>query len=141
VHDDLQIVKRPLNNIAQFTDLYCPLPSPANWGQEMHFTWSNVDVNDSKPVCMSTYSYDGDTTIDQPFAGEIICAETDGLASTLWRFAHNRAVWNSTYFQTQPLGDVSLDGKFFIFTSTWDNQLGTSVDGTPMSDVFILKLD
>jgi len=31
----------------------------------------------------------------------------------------------------QGLGDVSMDGKFFIFTSDWDNQLGWGVDGTP----------
>jgi len=141
VLNDLQLVKRPLSNLSQITSLYYPLPSPSNWGQEEHFTWSNVDVNDSHPVCLSTYSYDGDTTIDQPFAGEILCVETDELASTIWRFAHNRAVWNSAYFQTQPLGSVSLDGKFYLFTSTWDNQLGTGVDGTPLSDVFILKLD
>jgi hypothetical protein len=139
--DDMQIVKRPLSDLSQITSLYYPLPSPRNWGQVQHFTWSNVDLNDSKPVCLSSYNYEGDATIDQPFAGEILCVETDGLASTIWRFAHNRAVYIAPYFQTQPLGDVSMDGKFFIFTSDWDKRLGTAVDGTPRSDVFIVKLD
>jgi hypothetical protein len=141
VLDDMQMVKRPLSNLSQLTPVYYPLPSPSNWGQSQHFTWSNVDVNDSNPVCGSTYSYDGDTDINQPYFGEIFCVETDGLASTIWRFAHNRAVYISPYFQTQPLGDVSLDGRFFIFTSDWDNQLGPAVDGTPRSDVFIVRLD
>jgi hypothetical protein len=140
VLDGMQVERRPLSNISQTTQLYYPLPNPANWGQDQHFSWANVDENDSVPVCLSTYSYDGDTTIDQPFAGEIVCVETDGLASTLWRFAHNRAVWKSPYEQTQPLGDVSRDGKFFLFTSSWDGQLGSASDGTPLSDVFIVKL-
>jgi hypothetical protein len=139
--DDMQVVKRPFSDISQITSLVYPLPSPANWGQEHHFTWSNVDANDNAPVCLSTYSYDGDTTIDEPFSGEILCVETDGLASTVWRFAHNRATLVRPYFQTQPLGSVSMDGRFFLFTSTWDAQLGLAPDGTPRSDVFIVRLD
>ena len=141
VLDDMQTFKRPLNDLSQITSLYYPLPKPSNWGQVQHFTWNNVDVNDTNPVCGSTYSYDGDRTINQPYFGEIFCIETDGLASTIWRFAHNRAVYIAPYFHTQPLGDVSLDGKFFIFTSDWDNQLGIGTDGTPRTDVFIVKLD
>jgi hypothetical protein len=140
VLDDVQVVKRPLNDLSQITQLVYPLPSPADWGQVQHFTWSNVDVNDSTPVCSSKYSYDDDP-IDQPFAGEILCIETDELASTVWRFAHNRATYIWGFFHTQPLGDVSLDGKFFLFSSDWDAQLGTGTDGTPRSDVFIVKLD
>ena len=141
VLDDMQVAKRPLGNLSQITQLFYPLPSPSNWGQPQHFTWSNVDVHDSTPVCGSTYYYDGDTWYDQPFAGEIFCVETDGLASTVWRFAHNRATYIAPFFQTQPLGDVSLDGRFFLFTSDWDTQLGTGTDGEPLSDVFIVRLD
>jgi len=139
--DDMQIVQRPLGNLAQVTELVYPLSAPHYWGQPQHFTWSNVDANDSAPVCGSTYSYDGDTTIDQPFAGEIFCAETDGLASTIWRFAHNRATYIEPYYHTQPLGSVSKDGRFFLFTSDWDAQLGIGTDGTPRSDVWIVKLE
>ena len=136
----MQVAKRPLNNIAQITQLVYPLPAPHNWGQPQHFTWSNVDINDSTPVCGSTYSYDGDSYIDQPFAGEIFCVETDGLASTVWRFAHNRARYIAPYFNTQPLGNISRDGRFFLFTSDWDAQLGIDVDGKPRSDVWIVRL-
>jgi hypothetical protein len=115
-------------------------PGLFQWGQVQHFTWSNVDIHDLAPVCGSTYGYDGYTWIDQPFAGEIFCIETDGLASTVWRFAHNRAAYIPPAFNTQPLGSVSRDGHFFLFTSNWDAQLGTGVDGDPLSDVFIVKL-
>jgi hypothetical protein len=141
VLDDMQVVKRPLSNLTQIVSLVSPLPHPGNWGQSQHFTWSNVDVNDSTPVCGSTYEYEGDTDIDQPFAGEVFCIETDGLFSTVWRFAHNRAIYIEPYFQTQPLGNISNDGRFFLFTSGWDTQLGIGPDGTPRTDVFIVKLD
>jgi hypothetical protein len=138
--DDMNIVKRPLSDLSQIAPLVYPLPA-TGWGQEPHFTWSNVDASDSTPVCASTWSYDGDRTIDQPFAGEIFCIETDGVASTVWRFAHNRAVYITPFFHTQPLGSVSLDGRFYLFTSDWDAQLGTGTDGKPRSDVFIVKLN
>jgi len=136
---DMQIVKRPLRNIGNITQLVVPVPF--NWEEEQQFTWNNVNVHDSTPACGSTHSYDGDPTISEPFASEIFCVETDGLASTVWRFAHNRANYIAPYFQTQPLGNISRDGHFFMFTSTWDGLLGTGNDGTPRSDVFILKLD
>ena len=138
--DDMNFVKRPLSDPSQIAPLVYPLPS-TGWEQEAHFSWNNVDVNDSTPVCASTYNYEGDSTIDQPFAGEILCIETDGLASTVWRFAHDRATYVKPYFHTQPLGTISPDGRFFLFTSNWDDQLGIGTDGTPRSDVFIVKLD
>ncbi len=141
VLDDMQIVKRPISDLTDIASLVYPLPSPGNWGQPQHFTWSNVDVDDSVPVCGSTYSYDGDWTINQPYAEEIWCVETDELASTVWRFAHNRAIWIAPFFNTQPLGSVSRDGHFFLYTSDWDTQLGIGTDGTPRSDVFIVHLD
>ena len=139
VTDDMQTVKRSLSNLSLFSDLYYPIPSPSNWEQQSHFTWSNVNTLDNTPVCGSMYGYDTDIT--EPYAGEIFCIETDGAASTVWRFAHNRAAYVEPYFQTQPLGNVSRSGRFFLFTSNWDGQLGLSADGTPDSAVFILKLE
>jgi len=139
IEGDMQTAKRPLNNLSEISQLVTPVLF--DWGQAQHFTWSNVDVDDSAPVCGSMHSYDGDAWIEQPFAGEIFCIETDGRASTVWRFAHNRATYIPPFFQTQPLGSVSRDGHFFLFTSDWDAQLGTEADGTPLSDVFIVKLN
>ena len=83
----------------------------------------------------------GETAITKPFDGEIFCIKTDGIASTIWRFAHNRAIWVDPYFNTQPLGNVSRNGRFFLFTSGWDGQLGVDRDGVPRSDVWIVKLE
>ena len=140
--DPMDIVKRPFSNIAKVTPLVWPLPAPHYWGQNKHFTWSNVDVKDSVPICASTYYYDEDNdTITQPYQGEIICVETDAVASTVWRFVHNRASGEPGYFNTQPLGSISRDGKFLLFTSDWHNQLGIESNGTPRSDAWIVKLD
>jgi hypothetical protein len=89
----------------------------------------------------SLYNYEGETDIDAPYDGEILCIETDGLASTVWRFAHNRAVWTEPYFNTQPLGNMTADGRYFLFTSGWDARLGNNHSGQPGSDVWIVKLD
>lgn len=107
---------------------------------DVSFTWNDADAHDSTPVCATTHTYDGDNDIDRPFAREIFCVETDGLGSTIWRFAHNRASWVAPHYNTQPLGTVSPDGSFFLFTSNWEGQLGIGADGIPRSDVFILKL-
>lgn len=139
IKGDMQVVKRPLRDISQIAQLVWPISYV--WEEEQMFTWNNVDINDSTPVCATTHSYDGDPTIAEAFAGEILCVATNGLPSTVWRFAHNRATYIPPYFQTQPMGNISRDGRFFMFTSNWDTQLGLGVDGQPRSDVFIVKLD
>ena len=139
VTGDMQTAIRPLSNIDDVSQLVVSVPF--NWEEEQLFTWNDVNEKDNTPVCGSTHDYDGDTTIAEPWAAEIFCIETDGVASTVWRFAHNRAIYVEPYFQTQPLGNVSRDGRFFMFTSTWDGLLGTGSDGTPLSDVFIVHLD
>ena len=135
---DMQVAQRPLGSIGDITQL--ALPVAFEWSQVQHFTWNNVNIYDSTPVCGSTYNYEGDPSIDEAFAAEIFCVETDGLGETVWRFAHDRALWIAPYFQTQPNGSVSHNGSFYLFTSTWDGLLGTEPDGTPLSDVFIVKL-
>jgi hypothetical protein len=92
-------------------------------------------------VCASLYNYDGDTTISRAWDDEIVCIETDGFRSTVWRFAHHRAYMRDKFFNTQPLGNVSKDGRFFLFTSSWDGELGLGPDGTPRSDMWIVKLN
>jgi hypothetical protein len=138
VTGSMQTAKRFLGDIADISELVPPVTS--DWREDRHFTWANVNANDSTPICVSTYGYDTGIWIDEPYEGEIFCIETDGVASTVWRFAHNRANYIPPFFQTQPLGSVSRSGRFFLFTSNWDAQLG-AVNGVPRSDVFIVKLN
>jgi hypothetical protein len=139
--DQMNILLRPLGNLPDYRPLVYPLPSPHHFGQTKHYVWNNGYLDDTRPVCASTYNYEGDTSIDAPYDGEIVCIETDGQASTVWRFAHNRAIWTSPFFNTQPLGNITLDGRYFLFTSGWDGRLGNDSAGSPRSDVWIVKLD
>lgn len=139
--DQMNILLRPLDDLSDYRQLVYPLPPPHHFDQPKHFVWTNGYHDDTLPVCASTYNYDGDTEIDAPYDGEIFCIETDGLDSTVWRFAHNRAIWVSPFFNTQPLGNLTPDGRNFLFTSGWDGQLGNDNSGNPRSDVWIVRLD
>ncbi|HET7101017.1 MAG TPA: hypothetical protein VFJ52_07700, partial [Terriglobia bacterium] len=118
------------------------------------------------PVCGSfwnSYNYHGNGTqnvltnpllkITRAYDREIVCVATTG-ASRVWRFAHNRATGAAnanaranSNFWAEPRGNVSQDGKFYMFTSDWDWSLG-SAKGHPgcpsagecRTDVFIVEL-
>jgi hypothetical protein len=140
IKDELNTFRRPLGDLGDLDQLINPLPQPYYWGMEKTFAWNNGRLNDNVPVCGATYSPSGDQEVKQPYDGEIFCIETDGIESTVWRFAHDRSVWDSEYYWTQPYGNMTLDGRFFAFTSGWDLQVGTDKDGDPRTDVWILKL-
>ena len=137
--DELDVRERLIRAPAHITALVSPLKTPHQFGAEKHYSWNNVDPSDSVPVCFTTYRYDSDGQIHGLWNEEILCLETDGIASTMWRMGHHRASWGD-YFQTQPLGNISLDGKFFMFTSAWDGQVGLTPQGQPRSDVWIVAL-
>lgn len=139
--DELNAFKRPLGDLAALTPLLTLLPLPHLFGMEKHFAWSNGRLDSNAPICGSMYAPDGNIEIKQAYDNELFCMETDGIASTVWRFAHHRAVWNPEYYWTEPIGNLSLDGRFYIFTSGWDNQVGTTKDGDPRTDVWIINLD
>lgn len=139
--DELNSFRRPLGDLTALTQLINPLPLPHYWGMEVTFAWSNGRLSSNLPVCGATYSPIGNTEVKQPYDGEIFCIETDGMASTIWRFAHNRAIWDPEYYWSQPFGNISLDGRFFSFTSSWDGQVGTTPKGDPRTDVWIVRLD
>jgi hypothetical protein len=136
----MNILDRPYGALSKTVQLVTPLPSPPRFGIQYHFSWNDANPNDSVPVCGSSLRYYAYGLITRPWDAEIDCFETDGAASTIWRFAHNRASADGVHFNTQPLGSLSRDGRFFLFTSDWDGQLGIESHGTPRSDVWIVKL-
>jgi len=139
--DEMNTLRRPLSDLTNFIQLVSPL-LPHLWGMDIHFTWSGGHLNNNVPVCGSAYSFDGQNEVKQPYDGEIFCIETDlVVSSTVWRFAHHRATWDDEYYWSEPFGNVSLDGRFLLFSSSWDGQVGTNKDGDPRSDVWIVKLD
>ena len=140
--DEMNTFRRPLGDLTAITQLIDPLPLPHYWGMEKTLAWSNGRSNSNlPPVCGAAYSPTGNEEVKQPYDGEIFCIETDGIASTIWRFAHDRAVWDPEYYWSQPFGNITLDGRFFSFTSSWDGQVGTTPAGDPRTDVWIVRLD
>jgi hypothetical protein len=141
---DLRI--RPLNHLDESTPLISGLEPAKGFWYDSHYSWNNVDANDSSPVCFSTYRPTNPDTpgvapiVTGPWDNEIDCAETDAKASKVWRFAHTYSTARNGFWST-PRGNVSPDGRFFMFTSDWEDQLGRAPNGRQYrSDVFIVEL-
>ena len=137
---------RTLDHLENSTPLVSPLEPGKELWFDSHFSWNNVDPNDSTPVCFSTYQATNSDTpgaaplVTGPWDNEIDCAETDGKASKVWRFAHTYSTAKNGFWST-PRGNVSQDGRFFMFTSDWEDQLGKLPNGDKYrTDVFVVEL-
>ena len=53
----------------------------------------------------------------------------------------NMAAAQPYNFWDTPRGNVSQDGKFFMFTSNWEDSVGKDRSGRFREDVFIVKLE
>jgi hypothetical protein len=140
--DDMNIVERLFTTPDSPVQLVTPLPTPVEWTYDKHWSWNDDNTADTMPVCGSTYlGQIGGNSITREWDREVICIRTDGVQSQVWRFAHNRSIYNGD-FASSPRGNVSQDGKFYMFTSTWENQLGLQTGSTTLyrEDVFIVQL-
>lgn len=143
VLDDMNIMIRPFDDLNSSADLIHPLPKAVQWGFDKHLSWNDDNSTDTMPVCGSTYlEENGPRAINRSWNREIFCLRTDGVQSQVWRFGHNRSVYQDDDFWSTPRGNVSQDGKFYMFTSTWENQLGpqSGLVGRFREDVFIIEL-
>lgn len=141
----LNLISRPLNHLDQSASIIDGLePGKKEW-YDSHFSWNNVDPNDSAPVCFSTYLPQNPASpgtapiVTGPWENEIDCAETDGKGTKVWRFAHTYSTAKNGFWST-PRGNVSQDGRFFMFTSDWEDELGKGPDDKYRTDVFIVEL-
>jgi hypothetical protein len=140
--DDMNILVRPFSNLSSAIQLVSPLPTVVERLSEKHWSWNDDNLTDTMPVCGSTdFAIVGYSSITWAWDREIICLRTDGVQSEVWRFGHTRSIYNGDFWST-PRGNVSQDGRFFMFTSTWDNQLGSQKGSTTLfrEDVFIVEL-
>jgi len=142
----LDLWLRPLNQPDAYKVIISGLEPAKDYWFDSHLSWNNVDENDSAPICFSTYRPNNPDTpgapplVTGPWQNEIDCAETDGKASTVWRFAHTYSTARNGFW-SQPRGNVSPDGRFFMFTSDWEDQLGKTPQGDKYrTDVFIVQL-
>jgi hypothetical protein len=141
----MDLLVRPLNRVTEFSPLVRQLPANGSWFDK-HISWNNVDPQDTNPACLSTYRRDNPSTpgaplqVSGPWENEIDCVEMDGKASKVWRFAHTYSTAQNGFWST-PRGNVSQDGRFFMFTSDWEDQLGQEPNGRGYrTDVFIVEL-
>lgn len=151
-HHPLDLLSRPITdlNATSFLLADLPPPPPAKYWYDQHFSWNNADSEDNNPFCLSTYS---EINPDRPgvpldtagpWENEILCVEPqphNSKSSKIWRFAHTFSTGKNGFWST-PRGNVSQDGRFFIFTSDWQDQLGKEPGGGKQyrSDVFIVEL-
>jgi hypothetical protein len=142
----LNIWKWPLPRLNDPTPVIPGLEPAKDFWYDSHYSWNNVDPDDSSPVCFSTYR---PTNPDEPgkpllvtgpWQNEIDCAETDGKESKIWRFAHTYSTARNGFW-SQPRGNVSQEGRFFMFTSDWQDQLGKTPNADKYrTDVFVVEL-
>jgi hypothetical protein len=142
--DDMHVVIRSLTDAADTTDLIDSFPGPAEWDGDSHWSWNNDNVSDTSPVCGSTYLVSNPTTPGTPLVShrawdnEVICFATTG-SQKVWRFAHTYSTAHNGFYST-PRGNVSQDGRFYMFSSDWEDELGKDSSGHYRTDVFIIPL-
>jgi hypothetical protein len=150
--------REPLKLVPVVPGYYAP--------QDVHISWNNDDPTDSAPIIAAYYnsrarggngSLNGDSNpavkIRSAWNQEILGIAADG-SGTVWRFGHVRAApllnpYGGVSFSMQPIGQVSQDGRYFIFGSNWLWRLGTYRRGNPpcpkhgsrcRTDAFIIHL-
>jgi hypothetical protein len=140
-YDAMQWVTRSLlrADIGAVTELITPLLTPTGQGGDSHPSWNQAQPGVNVPMVLATYRLDTDVSAWRAWDDEIIAVRTDGVVSTVWRFAHHRSKVTAGDFYEQPRGNVSQDGRWFLFSSNWEETVGS--DGPTLRvDAFIVKL-
>ncbi len=109
-----------------------------------HPSWNNVDPADSMPFVTSSFS--PTTPFPAALYNEIFAVNPGSGAIS--RFAHNFITERSQTFITQQgIGQVSQDGRFFLFSSDWLGTLGSTsgaatctVGTNCRGDAFVVEL-
>jgi hypothetical protein len=163
----MHIVIHPFSDLKSWRPLISPAEQPFEWTLDKHFSWSDADPSDTMPVCGATYVdaivQGGNGTqnvltnpvlqIRRPWDREIICLATSG-PTEVWRFAHDRGTGTlndnaaiNTNFWAVPIGNISQDGRFYLFGTDWEWSLGSRrgtsgcpSSGTCRTDAFIVEL-
>ena len=110
----------------------------ADWCTGEHPSWHNSGNNPNAPLLISRFA---PTSCTGAWTGEIILAAVDG-SNTVWRVAHNHATDGLNCFYGQGFAQISSDGKWALFSSTWDRTLGpdTAWGCTTRIDTFLVDL-
>ena len=133
---------RKLNGLNNPTEVGLPeVGPPYRWTTDGHPSWNNARPGINAPFAQELFVNEDQNA---PFPtrawdGEIIAVPTDG-SSVIWRFAHVHSMLNGNFYD-QPRANISQDGRYVLFTSNWENTLGTDPYGGHRLDVFLVELD
>ncbi len=114
-----------------------PVHPPPYFHVDMHLSWNNCQAGASVPIVVS--SYPAGAGMEAALADEIFGVSTDG-SGRIWRFAHHRSIIDSNFW-SRPRGNVSQDGRFFLFNSNWEHTLGSSDGKDFRVDAFVAGLN
>lgn len=117
-----------------------PCPTDGT-GIDNHPSSSNNPSSDNFPVFTSTY-------VSSPAPGpativwqDEVLAHSYATPGKVWRFGATYSTSLNSHFNcSENIGTVSPNGKWFIFTSDWENTLGTDSGGAQRCDVFAMRL-
>ena len=140
--DASQWLLRPLNpsQLNTITRLATPALTPLEWAVDTHVSWNNARPNVMTPVLVSLYRDPGAAGPWRAWDDEIIALRTDGVTSTAWRICHHRSQVFPYKFDYSPRGNVSQDGRYFMFASNWERTLGNDEYNEPRFDLFVVEL-
>ncbi len=136
-----QWMLRPLapDDLGSITRLIVPDPPRDFGGRYEHSSWNNARPDERAPVFVSVTRYAGAQNPLGPWDDEIIAISTGPEHPKVFRFAFHRSKPFGSFWDV-PRGNISPDGRFFMFTSNWEGTLGRGRDGKPRQDVFVLEL-
>ncbi|MDE2019639.1 MAG: peptidoglycan-binding protein [Patescibacteria group bacterium] len=122
-------------------------PDATGWYFGSHFSWSNSSaLTPLAPLFDDTLVDDGYPPGQSPWQKEIIAVCTSCSTFTVWRFADNYMEYDTANpltdsFWDQARGNVSQDGRYYLFDSNWDYGLGTDpYSHYPRHDLFVVDL-
>lgn len=102
-----------------------------------HVSWNNDDTTDVQPFATST-TLPPDRAINAAWQDEILVFMQNG---TVHREGHTFNSGKSRFFACQnAIGSISQDGKWFFFSSDWEQTLGKDASGNDRCDDFAVKL-
>ena len=137
--------------VDQFKNLMTHPVGEPYYAYDSHVSWNNARPNLHVPVLLSSYHILEREDPQCAWGDEIIALATDG-SGKVWRFAHHRSTVhqrgdnredqarNGYNFWDCPRGNVSQDGRFYMFTSNWEETLGKDARNRVREDAFVVKL-
>ncbi len=127
------------DEVGRITPLVVPDPPRDFGGRHEHSSWNNARADARAPVFVSVTRYADAANPPGPWDDEIIAISTAPERPNVFRFAFHRSRPEGDFWDV-PRGNISPDGRFFMFTSNWEGTLGRAPSGRPRQDVFVLEL-